>query len=545
VDGLDMPAGWALAPLSALVLPVRNSDPSRYFRDYFTYFDIGSIDCDTKTIQNPKRVHAQEAPSRARRVVRAGDVLFSTVRPYLRAIAQVHDLADGVASTGFCVLRPATGVSSRFLYYVVQSDDFIKGLLPLQRGVSYPAVSDSDIKKQMIRVPPSAEQVRIANKLDGLLDKLNRGVEETRLALHKSEKLRHHLIDQAFTGVLTHAWRSINGIEATASARRSALPASWRGSVLGEFIISASYGTSVKTEDDGEGMPILRIPNVVRGKIDLSDLKFATKPIPVKDNDYLRPGDLLVVRTNGSVNLVGRAALVDKTLPQSFYFASYLVRIRVDQGFVLPGWVERYFASSRGRNWFEERAASTSGQHNINLSMLREMPIPVPPLKEQEEALRILDGQTASLVAEEISMREVIAESHLQRSQLLTSAIAGALTRRQASDEAVEDLLERAQREQADALQKRSARSDIEAPQAEEILNDRISKILEQQHGWTEAQAVFERWCAGAPKTTTAVEGFYAELRGLVSNGIVEVSSLRGPGGLKLGDQIRLGTGDR
>ncbi len=132
----DLPQGWSWVPLGELIQPIMTRDPMQEPNIEFTYFDISSIDNELGVVTNPKRVLGRNAPSRARRVVEAGDVLFSTVRPYLRGIAQVPITENGVASTGFCVLRPENIISAKYLYYLVRSDEFLDGLLPLQRGAS-------------------------------------------------------------------------------------------------------------------------------------------------------------------------------------------------------------------------------------------------------------------------------------------------------------------------------------------------------------------------------------------------------------------------
>lgn len=155
-----------------LVEGVSNWQPQKSPGETFTYLDLGSIDNKKKAITRPQVMPTSDAPSRARQLVRKGDVLVSTVRPNLNAVACVGREFDGAtASTGFTVLRPTESLDSRYLFHWVQSPTFVHGLIRQATGASYPAVSDSIIKSSRIPVPESIEgQRQIAHRLDEVLD---------------------------------------------------------------------------------------------------------------------------------------------------------------------------------------------------------------------------------------------------------------------------------------------------------------------------------------------------------------------------------------
>lgn len=165
---------WASTSIGRACLATEIEDPRA--RDTFRYVDISSIDRRAKTILDAAEMPGPEAPSRARKVILSGDVLVSTVRPNLNAVAVVPDSLDGaIASTGFSVLRSNKGILvDRYLYYYCLTDAFIEALSAKVRGAQYPAVSDGDVRKVEIPLPPPSEQRRIvevldqANKLRGL-----------------------------------------------------------------------------------------------------------------------------------------------------------------------------------------------------------------------------------------------------------------------------------------------------------------------------------------------------------------------------------------
>ncbi|ROR92596.1 restriction endonuclease subunit S [Nocardioides aurantiacus] len=133
----------------------------------FDYIDLGAVDNSRKEVTGAAGVSSAEAPSRARQLVAAGDVLVSTVRPNLNAVAVVPPHLDGAtASTGFTVLRPTRDLHGRYLFHWVRSEGFIVDMVRKATGSSYPAVSDRIVKQSELPLPPLAEQRRIATILD-------------------------------------------------------------------------------------------------------------------------------------------------------------------------------------------------------------------------------------------------------------------------------------------------------------------------------------------------------------------------------------------
>jgi type I restriction enzyme, S subunit len=168
------------------------------------------------------------------------------------------------------------------------------------------------------------------------------------------------------------------------------VPKSWRIKALGEVAISIDYGTSVKCTGSEIGLPVLRIPNVAGGYINLSDLKFGQPKRSELDQVRLQDGDLLFVRTNGVLRNAGRCALYRGEL-ENCYFASYLIRVRVDSSKVLPAFLNEYARTERGRSYLSGCAIRTAdGKFNINSGTLKRVLLPLPPLAEQGKIAGVL-----------------------------------------------------------------------------------------------------------------------------------------------------------
>ncbi|MGE0112928.1 hypothetical protein [Aquabacterium sp.] len=157
-------------PLKALVSQVSTWNPlkSEHDGDSFDYIDLSALDQELKAITGARTIPCAEAPSRARQLVRADDVLVSTVRPNLNGVAMVPQKLDGAtASTGFCVIRANREVlDPSYVFHWVRSPRFVSNMVSLATGASYPAVSDRIVFDSEIPLPTLEEQCRVAAILD-------------------------------------------------------------------------------------------------------------------------------------------------------------------------------------------------------------------------------------------------------------------------------------------------------------------------------------------------------------------------------------------
>jgi len=159
---------WIMVNIGKTCLPTQIRDPRKNPDKSFMYVDISSIDRGLKVISLAPEILGPDAPSRARKEIHKGDILVSTVRPNLNTVAMVPPEFDGqIASTGFCVLRPKNAViEGKFLFYYTTTPDFIGILTNKVRGAHYPAVADGDVKEMALPLPPISEQRRIVEILD-------------------------------------------------------------------------------------------------------------------------------------------------------------------------------------------------------------------------------------------------------------------------------------------------------------------------------------------------------------------------------------------
>ena len=499
-DWGDLPRSWALAPLGllaeinprALALPETELSPVHFVPMRAVNEEFGGIDVSARKPFGEVR--------KGYTAFHATDILFAKITPCMEngKMALVPTLDDGVGfgSTEFHVLRARTDVAPRWLAHFLSQAEFRKFARRHMTGTTGQLrVATPWLSATNLPLAPLAEQTRIVDKLEELLSDLDAGVAELKAAQKKLAQYRQSLLKAAVEGRLTEAWRAQHGepeesgaqllarilrerrsrweakqlakfeaqgkaplkgwqdkypLPATADATGlPSLPSGWVWASADQLTAECSYGTSVKCSYESNGTPVLRIPNVARRELDFDDLKFANEPLHLAAPDYLDQGDVLVVRTNGSIGLVGRAAAIEAPLNGAFYFASYLLRLRAVETTVLPSWISAFLGSSPGRAWIEKRAASSAGQHNISLSTLLTVPIPLPPMVEQHEAIAAMRFALEVAAVSESDTATALHQSAAQRKNILQAAFSGHLVPQDPNDEPASVLLARIRAERA------------------------------------------------------------------------------------------------
>ncbi len=212
----DLPEGWTKAALSDVTLRIPNVNPKGEPNREFGYIDISSIDNTSNAVVEQKRFKGSEAPSRARRPIQPGDVLFSNVRTYLRNIALVPAECNAdLCSTGFTVIRSNGAVDPKYLFFYALTDRFIDPLTEQQTGSNYPATNDRVVLASEIPLPPLAEQGRIVAAVEAMLARVGAARARLDRAAALLRRFRQAVLSHATTGHLTAAWRDGQAAEET------------------------------------------------------------------------------------------------------------------------------------------------------------------------------------------------------------------------------------------------------------------------------------------------------------------------------------------
>lgn len=162
----QLPYNWHWLKGKYIFSPMKSIKPSG---EDFLYIDIESIDNKKQIINEVKNIKTANAPSRASRYTKKGDIVFSMVRPYLRNIAKI-ERDNCIASTGFFVCSPVKEILlSTYCYYLMISSYVVDGLNHFMKGDNSPSINKKDIDEWLFPIPPIAEQLRIVDKIEKLL----------------------------------------------------------------------------------------------------------------------------------------------------------------------------------------------------------------------------------------------------------------------------------------------------------------------------------------------------------------------------------------
>ena len=197
----DIPMGWNVSKIKHISSINSNVLSENTDEEYeIKYIDIGSVTSDGRII-GLQEYKFKDAPSRARRIVNDKDILISTVRTYLKAITSIEKSDENlICSTGFAVLSPSENIDYKFLSYFIRGNKFIDEVVSRSVGVSYPAITSSEIANLEVIIPSLNEQIKIGNYIDNKINKLNSIISNTQNQIDKIKEAKQSLISEAVTG---------------------------------------------------------------------------------------------------------------------------------------------------------------------------------------------------------------------------------------------------------------------------------------------------------------------------------------------------------
>ena len=291
------------------------------------------------------------------------------------------------------VAVPVDGLADLiWLYHLLSREDLSK----LNRATGVPGLNRDDVYALIRLLPPLSEQRSIAV----VLDSIDEAIERTEAVIAATERLRdallHELLTRGVPGWHTE-WKEVPGI--------GTIPADWEVVRLGDVIPKFEYGTSARCHREPLGIPVLRIPNIARGELDLADVKYANLSDSESANLQLAKGDILLVRTNGNPDICGKC-WVTEDLERQWAFASYLVRGRPDQSRTDPAFIGHFLTSHTGRRSLRAHIRTSAGNYNLSVRDLTSIRIPQPCRREQTA---IVDAITKTIRYRD-ALRRVLSE---------------------------------------------------------------------------------------------------------------------------------------
>lgn len=418
-----LPEGWVNTTIENISVKCSQRVPNE--NDEFIYVDIGSINRDLKIIENPQYLSGKNAPSRARKVIKAGDVIVSLTRPNLNAVALINEnYDDQIASTGFEVIHPVQ-VESRYVFGLVRSRHFIDSISGLVQGALYPAAKSSDVQSYEFPLPPLAEQKIIAEKLDTLLAQ----VDGTKARLEQIPKIlkrfRQAVLAAAMNGKLTEEWRSVNlnvpkfsekfdNIKYFRNAELPEIPESWQWLRFDQI---AEIASNLKSP--------LHFPNTTHiapnhieswtGKV-FGYQTISEDGVTSAKHEFYK-GQIIYSKIRPYLCKVAIASF-DGLCSADMY----PINSKIDTYFLF-----RWMLTTTFTDW-ASNAESRTVLPKINQKDLSEIPVPVPPLSEQNEIVRRVEQLFAYADTIEKQVNSALARVNNLTQSILAKAFRGELT---------------------------------------------------------------------------------------------------------------------
>lgn len=371
---MTIPEGWKITSYKDIA--DINSDSikvDKFEHDTIQYIDIASIQTTGK-IEKPAEIKLDEAPSRAKRIVHDGDILVSTVRPYLRSFAYVEEASDNlIASTGYAVLSPKSKVDGKFIYQTILTSRFIDNLNARLRGSNYPAVSSKDVGEMLLLLPSLPEQKKIAE----ILGSVDEAIQATQETIEQTKRVKKGLLQDLLTKGIGHTRFKKTEI--------GEIPEEWEVMKL-EDLSNIRRGASPRPIRDpkwfaDEGRGWVRIEDVTgQGKY-LRTTKQRLSKLGVEKSVPINPGDLImsICATIGVPSMVEMQACIHDGFVLFQDISDRLLRPYL------------YYSILNRRNSFTSKGQPGT-QKNINTSIVKNVRIPMPSLSEQRQITNVLDS---------------------------------------------------------------------------------------------------------------------------------------------------------
>lgn len=404
MNGGKLPEGWINTTIGDISVKCSQRVPDE--NEQFIYVDIGSINRELKVIENPQYLIGKDAPSRARKEIKAHDIIVSLTRPNLNAVALVSEKYDEqIASTGFEVIRP-TLVESRYIFALVRSRHFIDSISGLVQGALYPAAKSSDVQSYEFPLPPLAEQKIIAKKLDTLLAQ----VDSTKARLEQIPQILKRFRQAVLASVVCRKLSKNTG--------------QWKTYLLKNICTSISDGDHQAPPKSETGIPFLVISDVNKGQIDFENV---SRWVPESYYESLKEirkpfqNDILYTVTGS----YGIPVIVNTTKP--FCFQRHIAIIKPNSSLIDYKFLAFYLESPQIFKHASDVATGTA-QKTVSLSSLRNFELSVPSLEEQHEIVRRVEQLFAYADTIEKQVNSALTRVNSLTQSILAKAFRGELT---------------------------------------------------------------------------------------------------------------------
>jgi len=371
--------------------------------------------------------------------LRPGDVLVARMPDPLGRACIFPDIGQpAVTAVDVCIIRPGNGsASTRWLMHMVNSPQFRLRISELQSGTTRKRISRKNLATIELPLPPIDEQRRIVDAIETHLSHLDAGVESLERAKRNVERMRAAVLDALAHGDLVEqdsadesATELLHrlGLDIPEEEEQiDSLPAGWVRVFAGDVCdVQGGIQKQPKRTPKEYHFPYLRVANVHRNSLDLSEVHDFELFDGELEKYRLLPGDLLVVEGNGSRAQIGRSALWRGEIENCVH-QNHLIRVRPTEA-VSPDYLNLYWNAPATASALAQVASSTSGLYTLSTSKVKSVPLALPPRREQDRIVEEAERQLSLLDAIRSEIESGLSRGDSLRRAVLGDAFTGRLT---------------------------------------------------------------------------------------------------------------------
>ncbi|WP_406676173.1 restriction endonuclease subunit S [Neomoorella carbonis] len=410
----EVPVHWEVKPLKRWVSINAEVLPDTTAADYqFRYIDIGTVGTGF-LIREPQQMRFGDAPSRARRVLRRGDTIVSTVRTYLKAVYHVDRDVDAlVCSTGFAVLTPGPGTQPRYVSYLAQSSPFTDCISAESVGTAYPAIAESRLSSFHVPVPTPWEQSAIVRFLDYMDRRIRRYIRAKKKLINLLEEYKQALIHRAVTGQI-----DVRTGQPYPAYKPSGVE--WLGDVPVHWDIVPNRAVlRLKKHLVGKASTDYTLLSLTKGGIVVRDLENPEGKFPTSFDTYqvVEPGDIIfcLFDIDETPRAIGLSSL------HGMITGAYTVFECTDP--VVGAYVYLFYLAMDNGKFL--KPLYTGLRKVITKSAFLTAKMPLPTKEEQTAIVEYLDAQTTKIDAAIAAARREIELLREYRTRLIADVVTG------------------------------------------------------------------------------------------------------------------------
>ena len=419
----ELPSHWHVMPLKYAAIVNREALTKQVEDNYeLQYIDIGNVN-QLGIINPPEHMKFANAPSRARRIIKKNDTIISTVRTYLKAVAFIHRDDDNlIASTGFATLTSRNGTHPKYLYYLVSNQGFVDTVSACSTGVSYPAITSTELARITAWLPPLIEQQAIADFLDRKTSQIDELITKKQRQIDLLHKQRTALINQAVTkGLNPDAPMKDSGVEWLGE-----IPSHWEVIRLKHLSRDGLRNGIFKKKDKfGSGTKLINVSDLYQDNylVNYENLDRVQTDENELETFGVSPGDIFFVRSSLKLEGVGQSVCIIET-PEPTVFECHVVKTSPDKKKIEPLFLIHFLNSYIARHRLIA-SAETVTMTTLRQSKISSLEITVPPHDEQLKVIDFLmqaNEKTYQAIDKIVSEIEKLNEYH---TALISAAVTG------------------------------------------------------------------------------------------------------------------------